>query len=99
MNVGDDCVLKGFEFGSCEGFCHAVGSLVCAFYPNDFEGPVATQTVVAEEMMRDPDVSSELGGSVIIRQVDGGFVVNVDLDRSSNDLAGNALDYVDDPEK
>ena len=36
-------------------------------HPNDLEGPVATQTVVAEKVMRDADVSSELGGGVIIR--------------------------------
>ena len=72
--------------------------LLLRIAPDQGEGFVAAVAVLAEKVVSDADVSGVFGCGVIVGEVDARLVVFVDRDRSSDELARDALDDVDQPE-
>ena len=67
--------------------------------PNDLELAVTALTMVPEKMVCDANVASEFRGGVVVCKVNTGLVVNEDFDGPVNELSGNTLDDMDDPEE
>ena len=65
--------------------------------PYEFEEIIVVSAMITKEVMSDVDVTCELGRDMTVNEIDGGFVVFVNWDRTANELTRDRFDHVDDP--